>query len=141
MAEIVIVGAGIAGLGAALALGRQGRHVIVCEHDGAPVPASPEEMWSAWPRPGTPHAPIGHGFLPGFRVLLQERAPDVLHWLWEPGAQPLDFSAGMPGEERRPEDAELRGIICRRAVLDWRRARVRCAQVDNSARPPPSSKQ
>ena len=118
MAEIVIVGAGIAGLGAALALGRQGRHVIVCEHDGAPVPASAEEMWSAWPRPGTPQAPIGHGFMPGFRILLHERAPDVLRRLWEAGAQPLDFSAGMPGDARRPEDAELTGIMCRRAVLE-----------------------
>lgn len=118
MAEIVIIGAGIGGLGAALALGRQGRHVVVCERDPGPVPWSTAEMWSSWPRLGTPHAALGHCFLPGFRALLRERAPDVLRRLWEAGAQPLDFSAGMPGDERRPEDAELTGIMCRRAVLE-----------------------
>ncbi len=118
MRDIVIVGAGIGGLAAALALGRQGRRVIVCERDAAPVPASTEEMWCAWPRPGTAHAPLGHGFLPGFRALLRERAPDVLERLWEAGAPPFDCAADLPGTERLAEDAEMTGIMCRRAILE-----------------------
>jgi 2-polyprenyl-6-methoxyphenol hydroxylase-like FAD-dependent oxidoreductase len=118
MAEIVIVGAGIGGLGAALILGRQGRRVVVCERDPAPVPRSADEMWSAWPRPGTPQARLGHGFYPGFRRLLQEHAPDVLQRLWDTGAPPLDWPTRMPGDERRPEDAELTGLMCRRPVLE-----------------------
>lgn len=118
MSDIVIVGAGIGGLAAALAVGRQGRRVIVCERDAAPVPASTEEMWSAWPRPGTAHAPLGHGFLPGFRALLRERAPDVLECLWEAGAPPFDSAPDLPGDERLAEDAEMTGIMCRRAILE-----------------------
>lgn len=117
MAAVVIVGAGIGGLATALLLGREGRQVIVCERDAAPVPGSTEDMWSAWPRPGTPQARLGHTFLPGFRVLLQERAPDVLQRVWAAGAPPVDFSADMPGNVR-PEDAELTGIMCRRGVLE-----------------------
>jgi 2-polyprenyl-6-methoxyphenol hydroxylase-like FAD-dependent oxidoreductase len=61
---------------------------------------------------------LGHTFYPGFRVLLRERAPDVLQRLWDLGAPPLDWSARMPGDERRPEDTELTGIMCRRPVLE-----------------------
>jgi 2-polyprenyl-6-methoxyphenol hydroxylase-like FAD-dependent oxidoreductase len=118
LADIVIVGAGIGGLGAALILGRQGRRVVVCERDPALVPGSSEEMWSAWPRPGTPQARLGHGFYPGFRLLLQEHAPDVLQRLWDTGAPPLDWTTRMPGDERRPEDGELTGFMCRRPVVE-----------------------
>ena len=41
MARIVVVGAGVAGLGAALALGRAGHEVTVVERDATPLPAGP----------------------------------------------------------------------------------------------------
>ena len=118
MTPVVVVGGGIGGLATALLLGRRGQDVVVCERDGAPVPPTTEEMWSKWPRPGTPQAALGHMFLPGFRLLLAERAPDVLEHLASAGAPLVDFSKDMPGHERRPEDAELRAIMCRRAVLE-----------------------
>ena len=118
MTPVVIVGGGIGGLATALLLGRNGQDVVVCERDGAPVPPTTEEMWSRWPRPGIPQAPLGHCFLPGFRRLLAERTPDVLERLAAAGAPLVDFSKDMPGAERRPEDAELTAIMCRRAVLE-----------------------
>jgi len=118
MPEVVIVGAGIGGLATALLLGRQGREVVVCERDPAQVPAAPEQMWAEWKRPGIPQAPLGHTFLPGFRMLLTERAPDVAERLYAAGAPLLDYARDMPGGERRPEDAELLAIMCRRAVLE-----------------------
>src|SRR3954452_23063620 len=111
MSEIVIVGAGIAGLGAALLLGRHGRRVIICERDAAPVPDSTEAMWSSWPRPGTPQAPLGHGFNGSFRKLLLERAPDIMERLLAAGVPLKDFAAGMPGDERLPEDADFVGFL------------------------------
>jgi 2-polyprenyl-6-methoxyphenol hydroxylase-like FAD-dependent oxidoreductase len=118
VAGVVIVGAGIGGLATALLLGREGRDVVVCERDPAQVPTSTEEMWSGWKRPGIPQAPLGHTFLPGFRMLLTERAPDVVERLYAAGAPLVDFAKGMPGDERRPQDAELHAIMCRRAVLE-----------------------
>jgi 2-polyprenyl-6-methoxyphenol hydroxylase-like FAD-dependent oxidoreductase len=116
--EIVVVGAGIGGLGVALLLGRQGRQVVVCERDAAPVPESAEAMWSDWPRSGTPHAPLGHSYNGGFRLLLQQRAPDVLKRLVEVSAPSMDWGAGLPGDERRPEDDDMVGLLARRAVLE-----------------------
>jgi 2-polyprenyl-6-methoxyphenol hydroxylase-like FAD-dependent oxidoreductase len=118
MHGVVIVGAGIGGLATALLLGREGRDVVVCERDPAPVPASTEQMWSGWKRPGIPQAPLGHTFLPGFRRLLTERAPDVVERLYAAGAPLVDYAKDMPGAERRPQDAELQAIMCRRAVLE-----------------------
>jgi 2-polyprenyl-6-methoxyphenol hydroxylase-like FAD-dependent oxidoreductase len=116
--DVAIVGGGIGGLATALLLGRQGRSVVLCERDPAPVPSATEEMWSDWHRPGVPQAALGHTFVPGFRMLLDERAPDVLARVLAAGAPLVDFSAGMPGEERRPEDSEMTAIMCRRPVLE-----------------------
>ena len=118
VAEVVVVGAGIGALATALLLGREGRDVVLCERDPAPVPSSPEAMWSGWARPGIPQARLGHCFLSGFRVLLGARAPDVLERLYTTGAPLVDFAADMPGEERRPEDREMTAIMCRRPVLE-----------------------
>jgi 2-polyprenyl-6-methoxyphenol hydroxylase-like FAD-dependent oxidoreductase len=118
VAEVAIVGAGIGGLATALLLGREGRNVVVSERDPAAVPSSTEAMWSDWGRPGIPQARLGHCFLSGFRVLLGQRAPDVLERLYAAGAPLVDFAADMPGNERLPEDGEMTAIMCRRPVLE-----------------------
>jgi 2-polyprenyl-6-methoxyphenol hydroxylase-like FAD-dependent oxidoreductase len=118
MDKVIIVGAGIAGLGTALALGRQGQRVILCERDAAPVPATPEEMWSAWPRPGVAQTYLGHSFIPRTYVLLRDHFPDVLQRLRETGTVFFDFAAAMPGPDRLPEDADMMSIQCRRPTLE-----------------------
>ncbi len=118
MGRFVIVGAGIGGLVTALMLGRQGHEVVVCERDASPVPADPDEMWSSWSRPGTPQARLGHTFLAGFRLMLEERLPDVIEDVLSVGAQRWDLALDMPGEERREEDAELVLIMVRRPVME-----------------------
>jgi 2-polyprenyl-6-methoxyphenol hydroxylase-like FAD-dependent oxidoreductase len=118
MGDVIIVGAGIAGLGTALALGRQGQRVILCERDAAPVPATPEEMWSAWPRLGVAQTYLGHAFVPLTYVLLRDHAPDVLQRLREAGTVFVDAAAAMPGQERLPEDADLMAVHCRRPTLE-----------------------
>jgi 2-polyprenyl-6-methoxyphenol hydroxylase-like FAD-dependent oxidoreductase len=127
VAEIVIVGAGIGGLSAALLLGRDGHQVVVCERDPAPVPETNDAAWSDWPRPGIPQSRLGHSFLAGFRSLLAERLPDVLDDILASGAPELDEARDMPGDERTAADAELVTILCRRPVLEaaFRRAAAR----------------
>jgi 2-polyprenyl-6-methoxyphenol hydroxylase-like FAD-dependent oxidoreductase len=118
MVRVVVVGGGIGGLCTALLLGRDGHEVTVCECDPAPVPASADEAWSRWPRPGTPQARLGHSFLAGFRSQMRERLPDVLEVVLRNGAPQSDFAKNMPGEDRRAEDAELGLVLVRRPVLE-----------------------
>ncbi len=118
MGRFVIVGAGIGGLVTALMLGRAGHEVVVCERDATPVPTGADEMWSAWPRPGTAQARLGHTFLAGFRRMLEERLPDAVDRVLSVGAQRWDLALDMPGGERREQDAELVMIMVRRPVME-----------------------
>jgi hypothetical protein len=92
--------------------------VIVCERDAAAVPSDPDSMWSSWPRPGTPHARLGHTFLAGARRMLAERLPDVLDAVLAAGAQRWDMASAIPASERRPDDEELVSIMARRPVFE-----------------------
>ncbi|MBM7798115.1 2-polyprenyl-6-methoxyphenol hydroxylase-like FAD-dependent oxidoreductase [Microlunatus panaciterrae] len=111
------MGAGIAGLGAALFLARDGHPVTVCEIDGPPPPGI-DELWSDWARPNVPHGRLGHGFLSGFCTELQSRAPDVLQGILDAGAVVQDLTEQAPEGKREPGDEQLIIVMCRRPVLE-----------------------
>ena len=103
----VIAGGGLAGLAAALFLGRRGYQVTVVERDGDLSAGGADSVFSAWPRPGVPQARQPHNFLGRSARVLREEAPDVLNTLIARGALriPLDLGEG-PGDAvvcaRRP---------------------------------------
>lgn len=122
MARVVVVGAGVAGLGAALALGRDGHDVTVLERDATPLPASPAEAF-AWDRRGAPQVRHSHAFLARLRNLLRDRFPDVLADLLAAGATELRFTDMLPpamtDRAPRPGDDDLVAIACRRTTFEW----------------------
>lgn len=118
MQRIVVVGAGMAGLGAALACARREHQVILCERDAALVPSGPEEMWTAWPRPGTPQAHLPHVFQPRFCRELRRHAPEILDRAIAAGAILFNNSTRRPGGDPLPEDAELDALYCRRPIME-----------------------
>src|SRR6266566_10023838 len=91
MARIVIIGAGVVGLGAAMLLAGDGHHVIVLERDPAPPPAEPAEAWKQWQRPGVNQFRLPHAFLAGFRSVLDAELPEVSKALQTAGALRLNL--------------------------------------------------
>lgn len=123
MAEVVVVGAGIGGLGTALALARTGHRVTVVERDTVSLPATPEAAFREWRRQGAPQTRHSHAFLARLRNLLRDRAPTILDELLAAGATEIDFTKHPPPDLvpllPEPADVDLVGLACRRTTFEW----------------------
>jgi len=119
---IVVIGAGVAGLGSALALSRAGHQVTLVERDATPLPADPDAAFE-WDRRGAPQVRHSHALLARLRNLLRDRYPDVLADLLAAGATELRFTDTLPVEitdrAPRPGDEDLVALACRRTTFEW----------------------
>jgi 2-polyprenyl-6-methoxyphenol hydroxylase-like FAD-dependent oxidoreductase len=116
-----VVGAGIGGLAAALALSRLGWQVELVERDDTPMPADVEGAFE-WDRRGAPQVRHTHGFPALIRVILRDRYPDVLAALVAAGVGelsilPPSLSPDAPTYARDAEDLQV--LCCRRTTLEW----------------------
>jgi 2-polyprenyl-6-methoxyphenol hydroxylase-like FAD-dependent oxidoreductase len=121
--NVVVVGGGMAGLGTALALARDGHGVTIVERDDTPMPANPNEAFEHWDRRGAPQVRHSHAFLARSNQCLLSRAPDVRDALIAAGATELRFGDSLPetltDREPRPGDDELVALACRRTTFEW----------------------
>ena len=131
--RVVVVGAGIGGLAAAMALSRAGCEVVIVERDDTPMPDDVEGAFG-WDRRGAPQVRHTHGFPALIRVLLRDRYPDVLQALRDAGVSevsimPASVPSDAPNYERDAEDLQV--LSCRRTTLEWvlRRAALADANV------------
>lgn len=125
MLDVVVVGAGIGGLGSALALSRAGHRVTVVERDDTPMPPDAEAAFE-WDRRGAPQVRHPHVFLGLARTILRDRFPDVLQRLTDMGIVPP-----KPGDGNGPfeldeatvavlaADDDLRMLPVRRTTFEW----------------------
>jgi 2-polyprenyl-6-methoxyphenol hydroxylase-like FAD-dependent oxidoreductase len=111
--EVVVVGAGIGGLGAAIALARADCHVTLIEQDPEPAGLSLEGAFDAWDRPGVPQALLPHGFVGLGARLLQRLDVALFDRMLAVGAQLIKADDLISGEPI-PEDDELTCLACRR---------------------------
>ena len=128
----IIVGAGVGGLTAALALARQGVEVTLLERDSLPEVTDAEAAFHA-ERRGAPQVHQTHGFLARLVVELREHLPDVLDELLAAGCvtMPTTTSLGDP----RPGDDDLRVLVVRRTTFEWLLRRAVEAEPGVTTRP------
>ncbi|MYS39170.1 flavin-dependent dehydrogenase [Streptomyces sp. KhCrAH-43] len=108
MADIVVLGAGVAGLGLAAFAARRGHRVTLVERDGPPPEGGADAEVADWERRGVPHARQGHALLGlGISVLRQE-CPGVLDELTGRGAVAVPLETG--GDDL--------GLLSRRLVFE-----------------------
>ncbi|MCU1358899.1 MAG: hypothetical protein JWN99_188 [Ilumatobacteraceae bacterium] len=117
--DVVVVGGGFAGLGAALFMARRGLDVTVIERDGAPTGATADDDAQHWQRPGAPQSRQTHLLLGKAHRVLATEAPDVIHALVQRGVGvgQVRFGPGVvPDEQFLMSRRLVAEAVLRRAV-------------------------
>jgi 2-polyprenyl-6-methoxyphenol hydroxylase-like FAD-dependent oxidoreductase len=115
-ASVTIMGAGVAGMSAALMLARDGRRVSVLERDL--FETGPPEEAPQWQRKGIPHFHQPHILIPRGRTEFMERLVDVYAALLTAGAREVDLRRKLPGPAG-PGDEDLQYLAVRRPLIEW----------------------
>ncbi|MEY2468260.1 MAG: hypothetical protein QOF21_958 [Actinomycetota bacterium] len=128
----MVIGAGIGGLAAAIALGRAGFAVEVVERDDTPMPDNVEDAF-AWERRGAPQVRHTHGFPALIRAILRDRFPEVLAALLDAGVRevsvmPESVPVDAPNYARDADDLQV--LSCRRTTLEWVLRRCALAEAN-----------
>jgi 2-polyprenyl-6-methoxyphenol hydroxylase-like FAD-dependent oxidoreductase len=127
VARIVVLGAGLTGLAAALLLARDGHEVTVLERNSAGPVGDAEALWVDWQRPGASQFRLGHLMLGRWRSLMEQEFPDVLAEVERLGGQvlgPLDVLPASFTGGPRAGDEDLRFVQARRPVVEGAMAAV-----------------
>lgn len=141
--NVLVIGAGVAGLVSALALKAKGFDVTVLDRDEAmPDGLSPQESWE-WPRRAAPQVQHPHFLMGRLRSLLIREHPDLLDDLLSAGVWELPFVETIHPAARakyrpQPGDQELTPLCARRTTFEMvvrRHIEARClANIRSSTR-------
>ena len=120
MADIVILGAGVVGLGTALLLAEDGHHVTVLERDPHPPP-SPLDAWDNWRRRGVNQFRLPHFFMARYRAILEAELPQAAKAIEAAGGRRYNPLLAIPEFVRgpeRPDDHDVEVLTGRRPLVE-----------------------
>jgi 2-polyprenyl-6-methoxyphenol hydroxylase-like FAD-dependent oxidoreductase len=120
---VLVIGAGIAGLCTALALGPTGRAVTVLERDADLPPGDADDAFRDWNRRGVGHLRQSHAFLARLGKIIRADHPALRDALLEMGVRELGFETMLWPTQKaayvpKPIDAELTILTSRRTTLE-----------------------
>lgn len=121
--DVLVIGAGMAGLCTALALGPTGRSVTLLERDPPPPSGGADEVFRDWNRRGVGHLRQSHAFLARLGKIIKEDHPGLRDTLLGMGVRELSFESMLwPGQKAtyvaKPEDADFTILTSRRTTLE-----------------------
>lgn len=119
MAHVLVIGAGVAGLAAALLAARRGHTSELFERDSRAPGTALDRDFFGWHRPSVPQAAQPHALLGAARKVLVTELPDVHAEMLRLGARErheLDWFDVRP--PARPGDEDLVMLQARRIVLE-----------------------
>lgn len=124
MAEkVLILGAGIAGLMTALALGQDAREITLVDRDAPPPDTSADEAFDHWERRGVGHVRHSHAFLARLHNIIRNNYPELLDDLIAAGCREILFDQHLPLDQQskyvaEPGDRDLTILTSRRTTLE-----------------------
>jgi 2-polyprenyl-6-methoxyphenol hydroxylase-like FAD-dependent oxidoreductase len=121
MAEVVLLGGGVVGLGTAMLLAKDGHDVTLLERDASPRARTTDEAWEQWERRGVNQFRLPHYFLSRYRAVIDAELPEVARSIADVGGLRHNPLLDIPEQIRgpaRPEDAELEVLTGRRPIVE-----------------------
>ncbi|HVW30824.1 MAG TPA: FAD-dependent oxidoreductase [Polyangiaceae bacterium] len=122
---VVIIGGGIGGLSAALALSGDSADVVIVERDPEPIELDhPTDAFEKWQRPGVPQFRHAHMFLARLQTLVRDRHPQLHAELLAAGLEPSKLEEMLPPGQVTsfrplPGDEDLKHFWGRRATFEY----------------------
>jgi 2-polyprenyl-6-methoxyphenol hydroxylase-like FAD-dependent oxidoreductase len=121
--RVLVAGAGIAGLGAALAFGGGMREIVILDRDPPPPDLSPDEAFNTWERKGATQLRHSHAFLGRLTALIRDKYPELMRELLAEGTRLFGFAEALPPALEKKYtpvkgDEDLMLLFSRRSTLE-----------------------